>query len=174
MGLFVVACTQSDALVSQEQSSQIKITKLVVNADTLPSGITGRAISVSNDKIASDIFTALSRRIRAQGLSGDVSATLIVNLTKVALVSPGQTWMVGGKSQIHGVISIKSSGGQTILAPQSIKGFSDTLRAGGLIGAITAPSAGLDYKQTVEGFANEAVQKIFQGGTLALDGDLIN
>ncbi|MFT6022878.1 MAG: hypothetical protein ACI9PY_000989 [Ascidiaceihabitans sp.] len=172
--LALAACTQQAALVDQNVKSSIYIKSIVINAQTLQKPITGRDLVKTRKQIGADVKAAVTRSVQARGLNGPSPATLHIALTKVQLVSPGQSWAIGGKGFIEGVVSVKSASGKDLIAPQTIKGFSEDVRLGGLIGALTAPTAELDYAQTVQGFANGAVRKIFEGGLVTISGDIVN
>lgn len=176
---FVVACTEQVAVVDKKQSSQLTITDVQIDTSNLQvkkNGAvrTGRDFPLSKAKLAADLDAATTRIVKARNLHGPVKAILKITPTEVVLVSPGQAWAVGGRSNIQGLVSLVSVNGKEILAPTTLKAHSTERRATGLIGAMTSPDAATDYQQTVDGFANNAVRKLFEDVTVGMDGAIIN
>ncbi len=177
--LFVVACTEQAAVVDKDLSSQLTITDVQIETSNLlvlngGNVRTGREFPLTREKLAADLDEATTRIVTARNLHGPVKAILKINLTSITLVSPGQAWAVGGRSNIQGLVSLVSVNGTEIMAPTTLKAFSTEMRASGLIGALTSPDAGTDYKQTVEGFANNAVRKLFEDVTVGINGAIVN
>ena len=180
MAFALAACEEHTALVAPETASQIRITEIRVNTNALPRRSDGKirtgreAIVLTPDQFASHLKNELNRQITTRALNGPTPAVLTVSPTRLALVSPGQSFLVGGRSLIEGVVSVKSTKGQVLLAPITINGFTDELRSGGLIGAASAPPAQEDYQRTLEGFANNVTRKLFENLTVGVGGTVLN
>ncbi|OBY25966.1 hypothetical protein [Leisingera sp. JC1] len=175
----LAACEEHTALVDPTVSSNINVVDVQSNPGSLPlkedgTVRTGREYTISETQFIQQLDAALTRQIQARGMNGGTKAVLSVTPTKLALVSPGQALVVGGRSQIEGIVTLKTTQGETLVAPVTIKGFTDELRAGGLIGAMTTPSASEDYRRTLDGFANNVSRKLFENLTVGIGGTVIN
>lgn len=175
----LAACEEHTALVDPTVSSNINVVDVQINPGSLPlkedgTVRTGREYTLSETQFIQQLDAALTRQIQARGMNGGTKAVLSVTPTKLALVSPGQSFVVGGRSQIEGIVTLKTTQGETLVAPVTVKGFTDELRAGGLIGAMTTPSASEDYRRTLDGFANNVSRKLFENLTVGIGGTVIN
>lgn len=147
----LAACMDS-APQSQSRVSAGDVAANVVRVDTSSfSGIEGRTLDVSRDKVASDISRALGSRLAASGLS---NASVDVRLQRVRLTSPGSAFAFGGPSSIEAQVTARNAEtGAVLFGPTAIRGTSEFVRLPGVIGAATSPTPERDYDQTVEGFA---------------------
>ena len=178
-GGLVAACSEQKAIVSRDVVSQITITDVQVDMSNIPLNSkgnvrTGRQIVLTKERLGRDIDTLTTRAIAARGFNGPVKAKLKIVPTSIMLVSPGQAWAVGGRSNIEGLISLETANGQQLLAPTTIQGFSENMRGVGIVGAITSPEADVDYHQTVHGFSQNALRKLFENVTVGMDGAVLN
>ena len=178
-GGLVAACSEQKAIVSRSIASQITITDVQLDMSNIPLNSkgnvrTGRQIVLTRERLGKDIDVLVTRAVAARDFNGPVKATLKIVPSSIMLVSPGQAWAVGGRSNIEGIVSLTSASGQQLLAPTTIKGFSETFRASGLIGAMTSPEADQDYQQTVNGFAQNAMRKLFEDVTIGVDGAVLD
>ena len=88
------------------------------------------------------------------------NTNVVVQVTDVRLVSPGEAAMLGSNSQIGATISATNSKGAVILAPTEVTASSEKVRFGGLIGAMMTPKADDDYRFTVSGFAKAVRERL--------------
>ncbi|MEL7131954.1 MAG: hypothetical protein AAGK77_06040 [Pseudomonadota bacterium] len=158
--LAFAACTAS-APSNGARVSPADIVSTTVRVDTASfAGIEGRDINVPSRQIASDITSALSRRMDGFGPS---NAIIDVRLDKVQLTSPGSAFAFGGPSAIEARVTVTDAeSGAILFGPQDIRGTSEFVRLPGVIGVATSPTPERDYDQTVEGFAI-AVQSAISG-----------
>ncbi|WP_299146877.1 hypothetical protein [uncultured Tateyamaria sp.] len=155
--LFVVAaCTQP---VLQEGTPQTFVVRNVTVDSTSFTGVSGREISVPTAQVVADVQGALET---ALARPGEQTADVLVQLTSVKLTSPGSAAAFGGNSRITAVLSVRDvNTGEVLIPPTQITGFSEFTRVPGVIGAATSPSAGNDYRQTVDGFAASVRNQIY-------------
>ena len=124
----------------------------VVRVDTSAfSGIEGRDLVVSREKVAKDISRAIGRRMDGRGPS---NANIDVRLNSVRLTSPGSAFAFGGPSSIEARVTVTDvDTGEILFGPEVIRGTSEFVRLPGVIGVATSPTPERDYEQTVEGFS---------------------
>lgn len=175
----LTACEEHTALIETTVSQNISIVDVQIHPGALPLKAdgkvrTGREYALTEEEFNQQLDASLTRQIRARGLNGPTPAILKVTPTKLSLISPGQSFLVGGRSLIEGIVTLESTSGETLAGPLTVNGFTDELRAGGLLGAMTAPSAAEDYRRTLNGFANNVSRKLFENLTVGIGGNVIN
>ncbi len=155
----MAACTPAP-LLSPELASQISVQDVAVSTTNF-GGVSGRSISVPTTQVRSDIERALSARLRGRGAPGGSAVSVNVDVTRVALVSPGQSLLVGGVSSITATVSVvELATGAVLLAPTSVTGTSEGYAPGGILGATSRGTPEADYAQTVASFAENVTQRI--------------
>jgi len=167
MSLFVVlsACAQP-VLVSEAQSRTLVVGEIDIDMSQFQ-GVTGREFKLSPAQVEADVRQAL-RAVLAR--PGKANADLTLVLDRVRLVSPGQAFALGGQSVITGTLSVVARANNTaIVPPTEVSGISEQVRLGGVVGAVTSPSADKDYQQTLRGFA-ASVHKQLYGVMPGADG----
>ncbi len=167
MSLFFVlsACAQP-VLVSEAQSRALVVGTIDIDMSRFQ-GVTGREFKLSPAQVEADVRKAL-RAVLAR--PGNANADIKLVLDRVRLVSPGQAFAVGGQSSITGTLSVVGRANNTaIVPPTEVSGISEQVRLGGVIGAVTSPTADKDYQQTLRGFA-ASVHKQLYGVMPGADG----
>ena len=170
LGLIAAAalagCNTTEPLLDESVSQGLVVRSVTVDVSALQKGITGR----ESDKTPAQVKADVEQALRATLLGPDArrgNAEVLVQITSVRLVSPGQKFALGslgGASAITGVITVTGAGsGSVLLAPTEVSASSEELRLGGVIGALTTPSVEKDYADTVAGFANNVKTRLLGG-----------
>jgi len=155
----VTACAAP--LLNEEQAANLQVRSVTVDISQFENGVAGRNIAIPSAQVKADLEAALRRTL---GASSQGNADVVVVLTKMWLVSPGQSIMLGGNSSITGIVSVASvHNGQPILAPTEVVGISNKRTVGGIIGALSRSSAEEDYRETITGFALNLKKRLFGG-----------
>ena len=157
----VLAGCTPEPLLLESPREQYAVRNVVVDTSAF-TGVKGRVNEFSRDEVARDIRATLASTLR-RSAKGRTEVDVLVRLTDVNLVSPGQALLIGGVSNIRGVLEIKEARtGRTILAPTNVYGSAKgTYAPGGIIGAVTTRSVDSDYRQTIAGFAADVERRLF-------------
>jgi len=173
----VTGCTEEIAIVDPVTTALITITEVKVDGSGLPlwAGVvdTGRDTILSREQIATDVQRSIEAAIAERGFSGAHEATLSIALTRVRLTSLGGAFALRGRSSIEGDVSLTASDGTELMPPQPVQGHSGRIRYGGLVAVALSPAPDTDYAQTVAGFADSVLRRIFDGGQVDLRGALV-
>ena len=162
LALALAACTQT--IMPTETAEGVSIRNVSVSTSELGQ-MSVRGLPISRQQFATDLTTAIEREI-SSSRSSSGNANLYVSVTRVLLVSPEQSFLVGGRSFIDAKVRVsRVSDGTLIAGPVVFSGLSDDVRMGGIVGAVTAPDARSDYEATVTGFAEMIREAMFEGGS---------
>ncbi len=155
--LALAGCVQP--LVDAETQKKLVVGKVTVDASAIQPIGGGREITLTRQQIEQDLTAALSSQMIRPG-QGRPNARVAVQVDEVWLVSRGQSFITGGKSNIRGTMTVTDlASGKQILPPTKVFGMNEGFRLNGVIGALTAPEPEKDYAGTVAGFAHQvAVQ----------------
>ncbi len=157
--LLVAACTTS--LVEPEVSRSIRVVDVAVDTSAMKSGVTGREISISSEQVKRDVQAALKRSLSIGNPQGD-PVKVTVRIKSVALVSPGQSLLIGGVSAISGDITVTNlKTGEAVVPTRDVAGFGSGYAPGGVIGALTTKNPQADYENVVNGFAGRIQSGLF-------------
>ena len=142
------------------RGSSLKVVAVSVDTSAIE-GVTGRNLSVQPAKIGADVRSTLLASLGSNAGERPVEVKLLIE--SVALVSPGQSVLVGGVSTIRGrmwIVDPKS--GAVMMKPTAVSGTAKGGWApGGLLGAALTKSPQEDYRATVAGFAADVTKRLF-------------
>ncbi|MFL4469965.1 hypothetical protein ACERZ8_08840 [Tateyamaria armeniaca] len=127
-----------------------------VNVDTsgMSVAVEGRAFSVSRERLDDDLTAAISAALAAQSDPDGRVVTVDVTMEQVRLAPPIER-VAAGTSTATGVISVTEVGtGAVVVPPTRLTGNSENIRAAWVIGLATTRTVDIDYRGTVNGFAN--------------------
>ena len=149
-------------LLEEGVAQQLKITSVSVDVSSIE-GVKGRKISKLPEQVRADIAAAVSGQLAA-GSVGTRPAKAQLSVKRVQLVSPGQSFLIGGSSTISGTLQVTDARtGEVILAPTDVVGTAKSGYAlGGVIGAAVKANQTPedDYKATVAGFAADVRKRL--------------
>lgn len=146
-------------LVPPETAATIDVRSVSVDVGRYE-GITGRNLTVSPERLKTDLTAALTREL---AVSASGNSDLTVQVSKVFLLSPGAAALIGGpgsNSAIVATVSVTDAVGNTVLAPTEIRATSENFRLGGVIGVMMTPKPEDDYIGTVNGFAKSVKKRL--------------
>lgn len=153
------ACAETP-LLAPEVASNISVQDITVDTSNF-SGVSGRSIDVPTSQVRTDIERAVRARMQGQGARGGQSVSVNVAVDRVALVSPGQSLLIGGVSSITARVSITDlATGASILPETVVTSSSEGYAPGGILGATSRGTPQADYAQTVASFANNVAIRI--------------
>jgi len=159
MAFVLSACTEQ-ALLAPDVASRISVQEINVETSQLPA-VTGRSIEISTAQVRDDIQRALRSRLQGRGAPSGDAVGVTVNVDRVALVSPGQSLLIGGVSSITARVSITNLATGALVLPETVvTSRSEGYAPGGLIGAASRSSPEADYTQTVTSFSNNVAARI--------------
>lgn len=146
--------------VEESVQQSLVVNTITVDASAIKPIGGGREITLTHGQIEKDLKAALTAQMVKPG-QGKGNADVRVMVEEIYLVSRGQSFAIGGSSAMTGTLTVTETGtGKVILAPTKVGGASETLRLGGVLGAITAPSAEKDYADTIGGFAKQNAARL--------------
>lgn len=156
--LALLGCTAPHMLEDQAAANLV-VRNVTVDTAAI-AGVAGRrmAFDVPPAQINTDLTQALQRKLlpTAQG-----NADVRVTVTEVRLMSRMQEMMLGGASYVKGILSVTdATTGSQIVPPTKVFATSQRFRVGGPIGAAVAPNAENDYRQTIDGFAQNVLVRL--------------
>ena len=162
LGALVLLAACMEPLADESVTRNLVVRDIYINTDNIE-GIEGREIVVSPEKIRADLTMALISELGYRR-SDTGNADVVISITKVHLLSPGGSLMIGGNSFIKGVIKVTEVGTGKVLVPATkVTGLSEQKRLGGIIGAMSSPSAANDYRATIIGFARNVKNSLTAG-----------
>ncbi len=157
----LAACVQT--VLTPEVAQDVTIRRVTVRTDQLGQ-MSVRGLPITPERLASDLQTALEGEL-GKRMSSSGNADLLISIDRVLLVSPGQSFVIGGRSFIDATVVVtRVSDGARIAGPKTFSGLPEGARPGGIIGAIAEPEAWEDYRTTVSGFATMLEKALFEGG----------
>ncbi len=143
-----------------EVSSRMVVQDISVSTSSL-SGVSGRSISIPPSQVQADISRALAARMRGRGMPGGNPVQVSVDVQRVALVSPGQSLLIGGVSTVSATVSVADLYTGTVLLPATeMTATSEGWAPGGIIGASSRGTPEQDYQRTVASFADAVAQRL--------------
>lgn len=152
------ACVQP--LVDETVQQSLTVRTITVDASAIKPIAGGREITLTRSQIEADLKAALTAEMVKPG-QGAGNADVLVKVEEIWLVSRGQSFAMGGNSTMTGTLTVtEPATGRVILAETKVGGMNETLRMGGIIGVLTAPSADKDYQQTLLGFARLNAERL--------------
>lgn len=152
------ACVEP--LVDETVQQSLVVRSITVDASAIQPIGGGREITLTRGQIEKDLKAALTAHMVKPG-QGKGNADVLVTVDEIHLVSRGQSFAIGGSSSMAGTLKVTEAGtGKVILPPTKTGGISETLRLGGVLGAITAPNAAKDYADTINGFAKQNAARL--------------
>ena len=161
LATILTGCVQT--VVAPDRAAGLSIRNVTVELDALGT-YNVRGLPISRQQFAADladsIDTALGPRRSRAG-----NTDLVVSVTRVLIKGPEMSLIAGGQSFIDARVTLRNaSDGSVISGPKVFSGLSQKTRLGGVIGALSAPSAAQDYRDTVAGFCRMLNAAIFEGG----------
>ncbi|WP_371228868.1 hypothetical protein [Roseovarius sp. 2305UL8-3] len=159
--LLLCGCMNTQ-LLEEGAANTFNVRDVSVDTVQLKKGVRGRVNEISPSKVARDIDANLTNKLRARS-RGETPVDLKVSITSVNLVSPGQSFLVGGVSTIMGIINVTDARtGELVLEPTQIAGTAKGNYApGGLIGVALTKQVDDDYRSTVAGFVSDVERLLF-------------
>ena len=165
----MAACTPQ-SLLAPEVASSIAVQNVTVDTTNF-AGVSGRALSISNAQVRSDIERALVGRMQGRGAIGGKPVSVNVAVDRVALVSPGQSLLLGGVSGVSASVSITElATGAVVLAPTAISASGQGYAPGGILGVASRGTPESDYARTIASFADNVATKILGASSGAVNG----
>ena len=158
----LTACTQT--LMEPAVAQGVTVRRISVLTDNV-THFSVRELAIDRQRFAADLTAAVRSAIGARA-RGDGNAELIINVNRVWLKSPGESFLLGGPSFVDAEVTVRNVADGTVIAgPTTFSGISSQTRMGGIVGALSAPSAQDDYDHTLQGFATMINEALFEGGT---------
>ncbi|MCP3972045.1 MAG: hypothetical protein GY717_17310 [Rhodobacteraceae bacterium] len=158
--VFLAGCVKP--LIDESVSRSLSVERIVVSVPKFEK-LTGRNLKVDPKKLRADIQANLEEQLAPFSNRAGRRVEIGVNVDRLHLVSPGQSFLMGGTSTILGVarvVDLKTR--EPVLAPTRIVGTGKGYNAGGIIGAIAASGpVKTDYENTVAGFARDLTNQLF-------------
>ena len=156
--LTLLGCTAPHMLEDQAAANLV-VRNITVDTSAI-TGVAGRkmAFDVTPAQINADLTQALQRKLvpTARG-----NADVRVTVTELRLMSRMQEMMLGGASYVKGTLSVTDAvTGAQIVVPTAVLATSQRVRVGGPIGAAVAPTAQNDYRETMDGFAQNVLVRL--------------
>ncbi|WP_127112810.1 hypothetical protein [Shimia sediminis] len=142
---------------------QLKLNDVNVDASGLELVAEGRTITKTRAELEQDLADAI-RRIASERSDPDgAPADINVTVDKLYLV-PLVERAVAGNSYVESTISVTdAASGAIIVAPTTVKGNADTLRAIGALGAVGAllnADVETDYQNAIKGYAKSLIASL--------------
>ncbi len=167
----------AEPILDEQTASQVVVQQVNVSTANF-SRVTGRSINKPAAQVQADLSNALNSRLQGAGAPGGSPVAVNVSVESVALVSPGQSLLVGGTSSVTATVSVVELSTQRELAPATrVTSSGEGYAPGGVIGASTRGTPEADYAQTVQSFASVLTTRIFgryvpvqQGPSVAVGG----
>lgn len=150
-------------LLDKETAQTVRVVDLGVNVSQIE-GVQGRKIEVEPARIQRDIQANVFNSLQSvpQG-ARDVNVDIVVR--RVHLVSPGESFFLGGASSIEGTVQMSdATTGALMLEPTRVFGTAKGgYLLGGVIGAVikTNRSPRADYEATIVGFSADVRARLF-------------
>lgn len=161
--LGLAGCATNAPLLESDARAIYAVQNVTVNTNRMTgAAVRGRVNEYSHEKVSRDVRATLSQRLKADP-RGIRNVDVSVELSRFSLVSPGQSFLIGGASQITGVVMVRDSKtGQVVLERATITGTAKGVYTpGGLAGAISTRSVEDDYRNTIAGFATDVERHLF-------------
>ncbi|MEE3361627.1 MAG: hypothetical protein VX248_16890 [Pseudomonadota bacterium] len=152
----VAACVQP-ALFSEQQIRDVAFRSVTVDVSKYE-GIKGRDLTVSPEKLKGDLEPLIAAQL---GVSPAGNADAVITIEKVGLVSPGQSFLIGGTSTIVADVVVKNTAGEIIVPTTRVVGTSEGYAPGGIIGALATKSVEQDYQSTISAFAQKVKKSLY-------------
>ena len=153
----------AEKVVGVAQEIPMRVTDVAVDVSGLE-GVKGRQFSIPNSQVQTDLRNTLLATLRTDATRGQ---TVKVNLLldRFSLVSPGQSYAIGGVSTIAGTMwVVDAKAGTVVMKPTRVWGTAKGGWAlGGLIGAALTKSPDEDYRATLAGFSADVKKRLFGG-----------
>jgi len=166
----LLAGCMNTQLLEENAAKSFAVHDVKVDTVQLQKGVTGRVNEFTPKQVAGDLDANLTRKLRARA-QGSQPVDVKVSVTSVHLVSPGQSFLVGGVSTIKGIINVTDARtGELVLEPTQIAGTAKGNYApGGIIGVVMTKQIDDDYRNTVAGFVGDVERLLFgkEGQTTA-------
>ena len=159
--VLALAGCETPSLVEGDVADTLRVTGITVDMSSFE-GITGRQFTTPNMQVKQDIESSLASTLLPASADGTRPVSVNVKVQRIALVSPGQSFLVGGISTVTAQLTVIDAQGQTIVPTTSVFSSGEGYAPGGLIGAATRQSPEQDYASTVRRFG-EAVRRQLLG-----------
>ncbi|MEP5732616.1 MAG: hypothetical protein ABJL67_24965 [Sulfitobacter sp.] len=157
----LAAC--AEPLLDSQVAGNLQVVDVSVDVAQLEK-VRGRQNSIAPSRVQSDVRNTLLAYLK-EGSPGTRAVDADVVITSVNLVSPGQSLVVGGTSNIQGTLTVTdATTGEVILETTEVAGAAEGgYPLGGLIGAAVKASVTPedDYKSTVVGFSKSVRKSLF-------------
>ena len=170
----LAACASQQPLAEPDVMQRMLVQQVMVDTSQLER-VSGRSINISTAQVQADIQRALERRLLGRGMPGGTPARVSVDVASVSLVSPGQSLLIGGVSQVTGSVTVADlSSGSTLVPETRVSGTGEGWAPGGVVGAVSRGTADADYAQTVAGFANTVATRLLGNGAAVAAGTTVS
>ncbi len=157
---FLAACASQQPLAEPDVMQRLLVRQITVDTSQLER-VSGRSTNISPAQVRSDVQRALEGRLLGRGAGGGTPVRVTVDVTSVNLVSPGQSLLIGGVSQIVGTVTVDDFASAEVLVPETrVSGSGEGWSGGGVVGAVSRGTPEADYAQTVAGFANTVATRL--------------
>ncbi len=156
--LFLMGCAQSQ--MTQHIAGGLDIRSVTVRTDVSKQAVAGRPNAITHAQLTDAVTRVVKPRLAAR--AGQVPGDLVIEIKEVNLVSRGASALAPVQSTARLVLSVTEPGtGQALLDPTEVIAYSAQFRAGGLIGAATAPGVQKDYEGMLTGIANTVEKRLY-------------
>lgn len=159
--LGLLAACSVEPLLDAQSANTLRVRSVSVDTSGMSKVLGGLDLIFTPEQIQADLTSALTTHLE---VSNAGNADVQIEITAMYLVSPGQSFLMSGRSSIQGEIRVTDAmTGRVILAPTRVTGLSDEIHLGGSVGGWSNISAARDYQKSIAGFAATIRARLFGG-----------
>jgi hypothetical protein len=157
LGMLVIAAACSnvtDIDRAKSDTGPLKLNAVRVDTSNVKNTSERQIVGISRDRLASDLSAALTTKLGAVSNPNGLPANVNVTVEEVHLANIVERALVGTSYIVSSISVTDAATGEVIIEPTEVRGNSEQLRAGGMLGVVTTKSVENDYKLAVQGYAD--------------------
>ena len=156
------ACAATEPLLNLSAPSGYRVESVSIEVSSIDGLKGGRDIERSPAQIQADLTASVRAALTTASMPNGRRVAVQIQLDNIALVGPGQAFMVGGISSARGVLQVSDvASGEIVVPATEVFGTVEGWAPGGLIALANSVPPEQDYNALILGFASKVKARLF-------------